>query len=72
MYTVSPARIIANFFLDGAKIVFGSLVIGIFIPSAALREFPWFVFLGGITMTILFLFVAHMAEKRGGASSSKS
>ncbi|MEK7099081.1 MAG: hypothetical protein AAB916_01025 [Patescibacteria group bacterium] len=71
MRTASPARIIANFFLDGAKIVFGSLVIGAFIPSTAFHEFPWFVFLGGITMTVIFLFVAHMADKKADTSFSE-
>ncbi|MEK7542290.1 MAG: hypothetical protein AAB524_01155 [Patescibacteria group bacterium] len=34
MITEERARILSNFFLDGAKILFGSLVVGTFLSSA--------------------------------------
>lgn len=56
-------RIVSNFFLDGAKIIFGSLVIGIFMPSATVPKFPFATLIVGITMTIAFLILANTAAK---------
>ncbi|MBI3020179.1 MAG: hypothetical protein HYY60_02535 [Parcubacteria group bacterium] len=39
-----------NFIVDGAKIIFGSLVVGIFAPSTA-GEIPWLMFVAGILFT---------------------
>ncbi len=58
------SRIASNFFLDGAKIIFGSLVIGVFMPSAATPEFPWLTFLMGILATGAFLVFANATEEK--------
>ena len=55
--------IISDFFLDGAKIMFASLVVGVFVPGAA-GERPWLVCSVGIAMTILFLTLAVKLSKR--------
>lgn len=47
-------KVIANFLLDGAKIIFGSLVIGVFVPSAT-GSVPWFTFLFGVLSTAVSL-----------------
>ena len=47
-------KIISNFFLDGAKIVFGSLVIGAFVPGIS-TETPWHLFVVGIAGTLSLL-----------------
>lgn len=51
------SRVVMAFFLDGAKIIFGSLVVGVFVPSAAGAR-PWLTVLGGIAMTAVFLMIA--------------
>jgi hypothetical protein len=47
-------KVVSNFFLDGAKIIFGSLVVGVFVPSAS-GSIPWLTFAVGLAMTIAFL-----------------
>ena len=56
--------VIYHFFLDGAKIIFGSLVVGLFIPSAIPSSFPLFTFASGLALTTFFLIVAQAALKR--------
>lgn len=58
------SHIASNFFLDGAKIIFGSLVIGVFMPSAATPEFPWLTFVMGIMATSIFLIIANATEAK--------
>lgn len=62
--TNNQSNIIANFFLDGAKIIFGSLVIGIFVPNAAAPAAPWSIFVVGIILTVTFLLIAKIASKK--------
>ncbi|MBA3065133.1 hypothetical protein KJ633_01880 [bacterium] len=50
-------EILSGFFLDGAKIIFASLVIGIFSPGYTGGK-PLLTFFAGIAMTILFLSIA--------------
>jgi len=47
-------RTFSEFFLDGAKIIFGSVVIGAFVPNT-LGQTSWFAFFGGIVATAFFL-----------------
>ena len=56
-------KIISNFFLDGAKIIFGSLVVGVFVPGIS-TETPWHVFIAGITLTLMLLiFSVYLIKK---------
>lgn len=55
--------ILSNFFLDGAKIIFASLVVGVFVPSAS-GNIPWLTFAIGIAMTLLFLNIATRLSKK--------
>ena len=56
--------IISNFFLDGAKIIFGSLVVGAFVQGAIAPESRWMTVWGGVAMTIAFLFIANTFAKK--------
>lgn len=57
-------KIFANFFLDGAKIIFGSLVVGAFLPSA-IGDQPQFLVIGvGVVFTIIFLAIADAIAKK--------
>ena len=49
--------VVSSFFLDSAKIIFASLVVGVFVPGAA-GAIPWLTFAIGIAMTVLFLGIA--------------
>lgn len=57
----------SEFFLDGAKIVFGSVVIGVFAPDTA-SPISWITFSGGIAATVFFLgasaIIADLREMR--------
>lgn len=57
-------RVVANFFLDGAKIVFGSLVVGAFMPKVGLDSFPWLAFLMGVVITTGFFLMANLAAHK--------
>lgn len=57
------SRVASNFFLDGAKIIFGSLVIGAFVPSFTAPEFPWSTFIAGAFMTTSFLIFANVTAE---------
>lgn len=63
----SALEVVADFFLDGAKIIFGSLVVGVFVPSAA-GQIPWLICAVGLAVTVLFLTIAATLSK---AASSK-
>ncbi|MBI2888919.1 MAG: hypothetical protein HYY92_03205 [Parcubacteria group bacterium] len=52
-----------NFIVDGAKIIFGSLVVGIFAPSTA-GEIPWLMFVAGILFTATFLGIALLLSSK--------
>lgn len=47
----------SEFFLDGAKIIFGSIVVGAFVPSAG-NPVSWFTLFVGTIATILFLILS--------------
>lgn len=55
--------ILSNFFLDSAKIIFGSLVVGAFVPSLATQSPQWIAISMGIILTTAFLIAAKMASK---------
>lgn len=63
-------RVIANFFLDGAKIIFGSLVVGAFMPTANLSGFPFITFVGGAIATSVFFVTANVAAHQEDAIKS--
>lgn len=52
-----------SFVIDSAKIVFGSLVVGVFLPRAS-GEMPWFTFFVGVIFTAAFLGIALSLSKR--------
>jgi len=58
----SALEVVSDFFLDGAKIIFGSLVVGVFVPGAA-GKIPWLICAIGVAVTMLFLTVAAMLAK---------
>ncbi|MEK7541830.1 MAG: hypothetical protein AAB533_03210 [Patescibacteria group bacterium] len=64
MSSESSTHIISNFFRDGAKIIFGSLVVGVFVPSGAITAFPWLTFVTGIMATGMFLVIASITTKK--------
>lgn len=63
MISASRTKIISNFFLDGAKILFGSLVVGAFMPSAIELRPPYFTVGLGIVFTIIFFVIADALAK---------
>jgi len=52
---------ISEFFLDGAKIIFGSLVVGAFLPEK-IGKIPWLTLTGGIVAVLLFLSFSAILE----------
>lgn len=54
--------VVSNFLLDSAKIIFGSLVIGVFVPSAS-GNIPWITLVVGILMTLGFLTLSARLAK---------
>ena len=62
MLSDEQQKVIANFLLDGAKIIFGSLVVGVFVPSAT-SEIPWLTFLAGLGLTVAFLTISAALTK---------
>ncbi|MFH1187490.1 MAG: hypothetical protein V1688_01355 [bacterium] len=62
MLSCEQLKTISNFLSDGAKIIFGSMVIGVFVPSAS-GEIPWFTFVIGIILTVSFLILAIILAK---------
>lgn len=57
-------KVVANFFLDGAKIIFGSLVVGAFVPSIAAAQIPWSNITLGIVFTAAFFGIANAAAHK--------
>ena len=55
--------VIINFLIDAAKIIFGSAVVGFFIPGIV-GDISTTLFLGGIFVTITFLLLAASLSKR--------
>lgn len=60
---MKKSGIIADFFLDGAKIIFGSLVVGAFVPSAVGSQLSWLSIGVGIFAAIVFLWIADALDK---------
>lgn len=56
-------KTLANFCLDAAKIVFGSLVVGVFIPGTR-GPFPWLTWLMGIMATVAFIIITGLLSKK--------
>lgn len=56
-------EIIINFLGDASKIIFGSAVVGFFIPGLS-GKITWAVLFGGIFGTAVFLIVAVSLSKR--------
>lgn len=56
-------NIIVDFLKDAAKIVFGSAVVGFFIPGLADGGVKIGVFFGGIVATVTFLILAVVLSK---------
>jgi hypothetical protein len=54
MLSTEQLKTILNFVIDSAKIIFGSLVIGVFVPSIS-GEISWSTFIIGVIMTLTFL-----------------
>lgn len=63
MQSKAHLRVLSNFFLDGAKIFFGSMVVGIFVPSTGIAKFPIATFIGGIAMAATFLAISTAIAK---------
>lgn len=61
MLSLEELKTVSDFFLDGAKILFGSLVVGVFVPSAS-GKIPWLTFVGGVSITLIFLVIAVKLE----------
>lgn len=57
MFSPAQIKLAANFLADGAKIVFASLVVGVFVPESA-GAIPWLTFFIGILVTGVFLWFA--------------
>jgi len=55
-------RTFSEFFLDGAKIIFGSVVIGTFVPGAG-NPISWLTFVLGAVATIFFLAISATISK---------
>lgn len=56
-------RTFSEFFLDGAKIIFGSVVIGTFVPSVS-APISWLTFLVGTIATVFFLVISATITTR--------
>ena len=59
MLASGQLEVISDFFLDSAKIIFGSIVVGVFVPGAAER-IPWLTFAVGLGITTVFVSVSVM------------
>ena len=56
-------EIIINFLGDASKIVFGSTVVGFFIPNLS-GKITWAVLWGGVGVTVGFLILAVSLSKK--------
>ena len=68
MLSSDKVDIVSDFFLDGAKIVFTSLVVGVFVPGTT-SSIPWFTFIIGLVLTAAFLSMAVELSKKENAKS---
>lgn len=59
MQSEAYLQVIYHFFLDGAKIIFASLVVGLFAPGATHAEFSLFILISGLGFTVIFLWIAQ-------------
>ena len=57
MKSEGQLKALANFFLDSAKIIFGSAVVSALLPSIT-GEIPWLTVAFGMIATITFLMLA--------------
>jgi len=62
MLNKDNSNVTCDFFLDSAKITFGSLVINLFAPGIA-AKMPWVTLLTGLSFTTLFLVIARKLSK---------
>jgi len=62
MPNLELAKTISNFLLDGAKIIFGSLVVGAFVPTAT-GNISWVTFASGLLVIVVFLLLATNLSK---------
>ena len=62
MLTREQVNLVVGFLSDAAKIIFASLVVGIFVPGTT-GEFPWLTFLLGLVITGAFLYSAIYLTK---------
>ncbi|MDP3735597.1 MAG: hypothetical protein Q8R39_04185 [bacterium] len=60
----ATAQVLSNFFADGAKIVFGSMVVGVLIQNGNVPA-PTTTIISGSVLTIFFLIVAVHLQKKG-------
>lgn len=56
-------KTLANFCIDAAKIVFGSLVVGVFAPGV-IGQFSWSVWIGGVITTVAFIVSTVLLSKQ--------
>ncbi len=64
MGSTDRTKVFSSFFLDGAKIIFGSLVVGAFMPSAVGQDSTYITVVLGVILTIIFLTIADALVKR--------
>ena len=62
MLDKNKKEVVSDFFLDGAKIIFASLVVGVFVPGVP-GDIPWVTFAVGVIVTLVFLFFAVKLAK---------
>jgi hypothetical protein len=62
MILKAKSDIVSDFFLDTAKITFGSLVVGIFAPGVTVKT-PLSTFFNGLVISIIFLILAAKLQK---------
>ena len=62
MLSNDQLKTISNFLLDGSKILFGSLVVGAFMPSTS-GSISWVTITVGFISTVVFLSIAVRLSK---------
>lgn len=63
MLSAEQIKAISLFLLDCAKIIFASMVVGVFVPSAS-GEIPWLTFVSGLVLTSAFFMVGVILSKQ--------
>jgi hypothetical protein len=59
----AAAKVLSNFFTDGAKILFGSMVVGMFVSTSEMTA-PFATAIAGIGMAAAFLAIAIFFQKK--------